>query len=118
MLPTGNIDGTSRTILGIDPGTATMGWGVVREKGTRLAYVQHGAITTIVSQFNSFSYDSIQFFQTTVIYKINIFTKLLIDNVCFLISFFFVVFRIPLRELRSGFKSYRNKVPVLPFFCS
>jgi crossover junction endodeoxyribonuclease RuvC len=35
------------TILGIDPGTATMGWGVVRaEGGSRVRYVQHGAITT------------------------------------------------------------------------
>ncbi len=34
------------TILGIDPGTATMGWGVIRQQGTRLRYVQHGAITT------------------------------------------------------------------------
>lgn len=33
-------------ILGIDPGTATMGWGVVRQEGSRLRYVQHGAITT------------------------------------------------------------------------
>ena len=38
-----------KTILGIDPGTATMGWGVVRTGGplgARLSYVQHGAITT------------------------------------------------------------------------
>lgn len=34
------------TILGIDPGTATMGWGVVRQDGNRLLYVQHGAIVT------------------------------------------------------------------------
>src|SRR3982751_1602337 len=34
------------TILGIDPGTATMGWGVVRQDGNRLRYVQHGAILT------------------------------------------------------------------------
>lgn len=34
------------TILGIDPGTATMGWGVIRLEGNRLRYVQHGAITT------------------------------------------------------------------------
>jgi crossover junction endodeoxyribonuclease RuvC len=34
------------TILGIDPGTATMGWGVVRQDGNRLRYVQHGAIVT------------------------------------------------------------------------
>jgi crossover junction endodeoxyribonuclease RuvC len=34
------------TILGIDPGTATMGWGVVAQEGNRLRYVQHGAIVT------------------------------------------------------------------------
>ncbi len=34
------------TILGIDPGTATMGWGVIRQEGNRLRYVQHGAIVT------------------------------------------------------------------------
>jgi crossover junction endodeoxyribonuclease RuvC len=34
------------TILGIDPGTAIMGWGIVRQEGNRLRYVQHGAITT------------------------------------------------------------------------
>ena len=34
------------TILGIDPGTATMGWGVIRQEGNRLRYVQHGTVTT------------------------------------------------------------------------
>ena len=43
MLTTG---GATKTILGIDPGTATMGWGVIRQEGNRLRYVQHGAITT------------------------------------------------------------------------
>ena len=43
MLTTG---GPAKTILGIDPGTATMGWGVIRQEGNRLRYVQHGAITT------------------------------------------------------------------------
>src|SRR5919202_2584670 len=43
MLATG---GTGHTILGIDPGTATMVWGVVRQEGNRLRYVQHGAIIT------------------------------------------------------------------------
>jgi crossover junction endodeoxyribonuclease RuvC len=43
MLTTG---GRGHTILGIDPGTATMGWGVIRQEGSRLRYVQHGAITT------------------------------------------------------------------------
>ena len=38
--------GPAKTILGIDPGTATMGWGVIRQEGNRLRYVQHGAITT------------------------------------------------------------------------
>src|ERR687895_1196513 len=36
----------SAIILGIDPGTATMGWGVIRQQGNRLHYVQHGAIIT------------------------------------------------------------------------
>src|SRR5919106_38610 len=34
------------TILGIDPGTAKMGWGVIRQEGNRLRYVQHGTVTT------------------------------------------------------------------------
>jgi crossover junction endodeoxyribonuclease RuvC len=34
------------TILGIDPGTATTGWGVIRQEGNKLRYVQHGAIVT------------------------------------------------------------------------
>ena len=33
-------------ILGIDPGTATMGWGVIRQEGNRISYVQHGVIIT------------------------------------------------------------------------
>src|SRR5829696_4412329 len=43
MIATG---GRGHTILGIDPGTATMGWGVIRQEGNRLRYMQHGAITT------------------------------------------------------------------------
>jgi crossover junction endodeoxyribonuclease RuvC len=43
MLSTGD---RSHTILGIDPGTATMGWGVIRREGNRLHYVQHGAVIT------------------------------------------------------------------------
>src|SRR4028119_1020962 len=35
-----------RIILGIDPGTATMGWGVIRQEGNRIYYMQHGAIIT------------------------------------------------------------------------
>src|SRR5918997_949469 len=37
---------TGHTILGIDPGTATMGWGVIRQEGNRLGYVEHGTVTT------------------------------------------------------------------------
>jgi len=32
--------------IGLDPGTATTGYGVVEGKGTRLRYVAHGAIRT------------------------------------------------------------------------
>ena len=38
--------GKGHTILGIDPGTATTGGSVIRQEGSRLRYVQHGAITT------------------------------------------------------------------------
>ena len=40
--------GTVHTTLGIDPGTATMGWGVVKwgSPGNKLGYVDHGAVTT------------------------------------------------------------------------
>lgn len=37
---------TQTTILGIVPGTATLGWGVIRQEGTRPRYAQHGAITS------------------------------------------------------------------------
>jgi len=33
-------------VLGIDPGTATTGWGLVEGRGTRLIHLGHGAITT------------------------------------------------------------------------
>jgi crossover junction endodeoxyribonuclease RuvC len=33
------------TVLGIDPGTRRMGWGVVRRVGTRLIHVAHGVIS-------------------------------------------------------------------------
>lgn len=33
-------------VLGIDPGTATTGWGLVEGRGTRLIHVAHGTITT------------------------------------------------------------------------
>lgn len=32
--------------IGIDPGTATMGWGLVDEQGGRLSLVAYGALTT------------------------------------------------------------------------
>ena len=32
--------------LGIDPGTATTGYGLIREKGDRLVFVDHGVVTT------------------------------------------------------------------------
>ncbi len=38
--------GRGRTILGIDPGTATLGWGVIRQEGNRFRHVQHGVVTT------------------------------------------------------------------------
>ncbi|TCJ16969.1 crossover junction endodeoxyribonuclease RuvC [Rubrobacter taiwanensis] len=34
------------TVLGVDPGTARMGWGVVRQEGRKLRYLDHGTITT------------------------------------------------------------------------
>lgn len=33
-------------VLGIDPGTATTGYGVVEGKGSRLTHIAHGTITT------------------------------------------------------------------------
>jgi len=38
------------TILGLDPGLASLGWGVVRKSGTRLFYIAHGCITTEASE--------------------------------------------------------------------
>lgn len=35
-----------RTILGIDPGLANTGWGVVEQKGSRLACVAYGCVST------------------------------------------------------------------------
>ncbi len=37
-------------VLGIDPGTATTGYGVVEGHGTRLVHVAHGAIRTAPSE--------------------------------------------------------------------
>lgn len=36
----------SRTILGIDPGLANTGWGLVRQEGSRLACVAYGCVST------------------------------------------------------------------------
>ena len=33
-------------ILGLDPGLASMGWGIIDMNGTRLSHVAHGAIAT------------------------------------------------------------------------
>jgi crossover junction endodeoxyribonuclease RuvC len=33
-------------VLGLDPGLAALGWGVVRREGTRLVHVAHGCVTT------------------------------------------------------------------------
>ena len=35
-----------RVILGVDPGTANTGWGVVRQEGSRLSELGHGCIVT------------------------------------------------------------------------
>ncbi len=39
-------DGGIMRVLGIDPGTATTGWGVVESRGARLIHIAHGVITT------------------------------------------------------------------------
>lgn len=33
-------------VLGLDPGLASLGWGVVRREGTRSVHVAHGCVTT------------------------------------------------------------------------
>lgn len=43
MITTGD---RGQVILGIDPGTATTGWGVVRQEGNRLRHMQHGTVST------------------------------------------------------------------------
>ncbi len=35
-----------RTVIGIDPGLASTGWGVVRFDGSRFIHVEHGVVTT------------------------------------------------------------------------
>jgi crossover junction endodeoxyribonuclease RuvC len=41
---TGTVGGTGGTVVGIDPGTRHLGWGVVRREGTRLVHLGHGVI--------------------------------------------------------------------------
>jgi crossover junction endodeoxyribonuclease RuvC len=36
-----------RTVIGIDPGLAATGWGVVRFDGSRFAHVGHGVVKTV-----------------------------------------------------------------------
>ena len=38
--------GSTRIVMGIDPGLAHTGWGVVRQDGTRLSCVAYGCVTT------------------------------------------------------------------------
>ncbi len=38
------------TVLGIDPGTRYLGWGVVRSEGTRLVHVEHGVVNAGVDE--------------------------------------------------------------------
>lgn len=40
---------TDRVILGIDPGLANTGWGVVRQEGARLACLAYGCVSTPAS---------------------------------------------------------------------
>ena len=35
-------------VLGIDPGTRHLGWGVVQTRGTRITYLAHGVVSTTV----------------------------------------------------------------------
>ncbi len=37
---------SGRIVIGIDPGLASTGWGIVSMKGNRLQYVKHGVIST------------------------------------------------------------------------
>ena len=37
---------TERTVLGIDPGLANTGWGLVRQEGSRLSCIAYGCVST------------------------------------------------------------------------
>jgi crossover junction endodeoxyribonuclease RuvC len=39
-------------VLGIDPGLANTGWGVIEARGSRLCHVSHGSITTSPREMN------------------------------------------------------------------
>lgn len=45
----GRMARTERTILGIDPGLANTGWGVVQQRGARLSCVAYGCVSTPAS---------------------------------------------------------------------
>lgn len=40
---------SSRLILGLDPGLAATGWGVIRAEGNRLSHIGHGTVRTAAS---------------------------------------------------------------------
>ncbi len=42
----GNTDAISAVVLGVDPGTATMGYGVVARAGDKLKVIDYGVVTT------------------------------------------------------------------------
>ena len=42
-----------RRILGIDPGLASTGWGVLDEDGGNIRYIDHGIITTKADQLRA-----------------------------------------------------------------
>ncbi|MEO8797286.1 MAG: crossover junction endodeoxyribonuclease RuvC, partial [Polyangiaceae bacterium] len=39
-------NGSCVRVLGIDPGTRLLGWGIVERNGTRLTHIAHGVIRT------------------------------------------------------------------------
>ncbi|GMO41591.1 MAG: crossover junction endodeoxyribonuclease RuvC [Termitinemataceae bacterium] len=40
-------------IIGIDPGLANTGWGVIESRGSRLSHLEHGCIETLQEQENA-----------------------------------------------------------------
>ncbi len=43
------MSGVERVVLGIDPGLANTGWGVIEQRGPRLACVAYGCVSTPAS---------------------------------------------------------------------